>query len=279
MENGVGAGLIIKNGEETAITKSYQLQPETSVFQAEIMAINKAIDTLDDKNVNGKDIIIFTDSQSALGAIDKHKTNSKIVYETINKLNKLGKTNAIKLKWVKAHVGIDGNETADRLAKEGSIGSNASTLNIPLPHSQWKHKIKKHISLNRKPKPKTKPPRHFNMAWRDKFGKEVKTMNRPTLTIATQILTGHVHLNYHLHKMTKSNSPLCEMCEDEEETTNHFIGTCPRWSQTRGEVLNTFYASLSDIVDTNKLKDIVNYVNKTKRLTTEMMAKNGSLQP
>ena len=174
MDNGVGAGLIIKNGEETAITKSYQLQPETSVFQAEIMAINKAIDTLEESDINSKDIIIFTDSQSALGAIDKHKTNSKIVLDTVNKLNKLGKANNLNLKWVKAHVGIDGNETADRLAKEGSAGINASTLNIPLPHSQWKHKIKNHITLNRKPKPKTKPPRHFNMAWRDKFEKRLK---------------------------------------------------------------------------------------------------------
>ena len=60
------------------------------------------------------------------------------------------------------------------------------------------------------------------------------------------------------------------------ETTNHFIGTCPRWAQTRGEVLSTHYASLSEIVDNNRLKDIITYVNKTKRLTTEMMAKNGN---
>ena len=279
MDSGVGAGIYIKNGKETAITKAYHLNDETSVFQAEMMAINKAIETLDDQKVKTKNITIFTDSQSALGAIDKHKTNSKTVNSTISKLNKLGKNNTIKLKWVKAHVGLDGNEIADGLAKEGSTGTNADNLKIPLPHSKWKQKIKNYIALNKKPKPKAKPPRHFNMAWRTKFDKEVKKLKRPALRIATQILTGHSQLNYHLHKITKTNSPLCPMCGDDKETTNHFIGTCPGWAQTRGEVLNTHYASLSDIVENNRLKDIITFVNKTKRLTTETMAINGNTQP
>ena len=43
----------------------------------------------------------------------------KVVNATARKQTLLGQ-DAVELEWVKAHMGIGGNERADRLAKEGS---------------------------------------------------------------------------------------------------------------------------------------------------------------
>ena len=64
------------------------------------------------------------------------------------------------------------------------------------------------------------------------------------------LLTGHVTLNYHLNKYKPDKiSKTCPHCLAEEETTNHYIGQCPKWSAQRSAVFNSFYLSISEVVD------------------------------
>ena len=68
--------------------------------------------------------------------------------------------------------------------------------------------------------------------------------NRKELRIATQFITGHIGLNYHLHKINRSETAMCESCELEEETVEHFIGRCPTYHMLRQKYLNTFSDTL-----------------------------------
>ena len=111
------------------------------------------------------------------------------------------------------------------------------------------------------------PPSHFKRMWRQKFTKGILKLNKGNLRIATQILTGHATLNYHLHKYKPNKYPkTCPHCLVEEETVNHFLGQCPKWSHQRGTFFNSFYLSSSDIVDSFSLTTILNFINDTKRL-------------
>ena len=67
---------------------------------------------------------IFVDSQAAIKALDSVEMSSKLVLDTKTELNILSKKGSITLVWTKAHhVGIEGNEEADKLAKEGRADS------------------------------------------------------------------------------------------------------------------------------------------------------------
>jgi hypothetical protein len=93
--------------------------------------------------------------------------------------------------------------------------------------------------------------------------------NRSGYRTATHLITGHAGLNYHLHKMTVTDSPICPSCEIEEETVSHFLGQCPAHALTRMEFFNTFYDSLLNIFKHNNILNIVKFANKTGRFQPE----------
>ena len=107
----------------------------------------------------------------------------------------------------------------------------------------------------------------FNILWRDKFPKDLIRMNKRDLRAATQILTGHAYLNYHLSKLNLSVQPLCSLCETEYDTVPYFLAQCPMLWQLIVEFFDTHhYTTFTDIVDRYNLKRIIGYVNRTNHL-------------
>ena len=73
------------------------------------------------RGVQNERIRICTDSQAAIMALSSHKVTSRLVWECIKTLNELAEHNKITLMWVPGHCGVEGNEKADELAKQGSM--------------------------------------------------------------------------------------------------------------------------------------------------------------
>jgi ribonuclease HI len=64
--------------------------------------------------------LFIRDSQAAIKTLGKYQITSKLVWDCHQSLTQLAKHNRVQLIWVPGHEGIDGNETADQLARTGS---------------------------------------------------------------------------------------------------------------------------------------------------------------
>ena len=118
----------------------------TTVFQAEIIAINEACKKcIDTKQNNMQYIKIFSDSQAAILALNSNTVTSSLVKQTINTLNLLaGSTERLEICWIKAHVGYKGNERADQLAREAVKNSQVG-VNTPQSWACYKAQLKYEI--------------------------------------------------------------------------------------------------------------------------------------
>ncbi|GBN40983.1 hypothetical protein AVEN_71266-1 [Araneus ventricosus] len=107
MNGRVGSAFVLYFGGDEIDSFTYRLSDNSSVFMAEVYAINIL------RNLEYGDLI--TDSRSALMALDS--LNEKRAYVNRIKRKIANYSGKVNLKWVRAHKGTKGNERADYLAK------------------------------------------------------------------------------------------------------------------------------------------------------------------
>ncbi|GBM01233.1 hypothetical protein AVEN_253628-1 [Araneus ventricosus] len=106
--------------------------------QAELAALGEAVDWAIE---NKKKINIYTDSRSSIEALKSYRSRSKFVISI--KIKFCLKEGLVGLAWVKAHVGIPGNDLADHFAKLASVEGEG--MDIPYPYSFVKFTLKKKL--------------------------------------------------------------------------------------------------------------------------------------
>lgn len=267
-ERGTGFGYVIPqdgNSRETQ-TFSAKLPDFCSVYQAELIALTAAAEAI--TGYTNREIYLLTDSQASINTLTKPISNSKTAIDCRRALNDLATNNSVAVVWIAGHEGHWGNELADQAAKEGTVSENS--CRGYLPQSHIKHAINNRVREDDTKIWTAKGPRHSKLALNNNQ-EHIKNLtrlhrNRNEYRTAVHLITGHAGLNYHLHKLGKVSSKTCPNCEGGDETVGHFLGQCPAFAAIRGEIFNTYYASLSEIFDNHSISEIVRYANKTKRL-------------
>ena len=133
-----GCGIHIKHNDRVIYNGHFYLGTNATVFQAEVIAIQKASTWLHSQNFTNTVITIHSDSQASLAALDKVTINSETVLKCTEALNDLGKNNKLNLKWIKAHVGI-GRPTLEKVRN--------SYLLTPIPIGMTL-RIPKHLRIS-----------------------------------------------------------------------------------------------------------------------------------
>ncbi len=129
-----------------------------SVFTTELIAILLAIQWVEE--VKPIRAVICSDSMSALNSLsgDISTTRQELIYEILINLLRIQKMGIVlRFMWVPAHVGVQGNETVDKLAKQAMKHMNIE-VQIPLSKAEIKGIIKEHI----------------NKKWQEMWDREVK---------------------------------------------------------------------------------------------------------
>jgi len=107
-------------GQSVGRRLSISLGRYATVFQAVIYAILACAYEIQLYGRPEKYVSKCSDSQAALKALQAART-SPLVQQCQKALNDISTQHAVGLYWVLEHVGVRGNETADRLARDGSV--------------------------------------------------------------------------------------------------------------------------------------------------------------
>ena len=67
------------------------------------------------------EVYILSDSQSAIKALCSTTITSNTVWSCLLSLKKLSRRRKVHIMWIPGHEGHEGNEEADRLAKQGAV--------------------------------------------------------------------------------------------------------------------------------------------------------------
>ena len=120
------------------VSYMYRLPDDTNIFIAELLAVSRAIDKINENN--GQKFLICCDSLSVLQAI-KNGTPNFLVHQIYDQLE--NSTKEICFEWCPSHLNIPGNTQADLMAR------NALDLDeieiLPLDYTDYKIKIQKYL--------------------------------------------------------------------------------------------------------------------------------------
>ena len=258
-----GAGVTIKYPNGTKTRTSLPCGRYCSNYTAEIKAIDKAITILHSNFTeiapSPDDIVIFTDSLSALQDLENlsQKTNTEIT-ELATKIDALlGDFNIhLTLQWIPGHIGIQGNEAADKLAREGASKEQPDN---PLDMQTTKQILRNNSKeewMNRWATGTTGRSVYKEMS-NPKKNDSINQLCRANQSTIFQWRTTHTRVNFHLNRLNPEHAPHCRNCNAPYETVKHILLECTKLQLLRKQYLppqpsiqNTLYGTCSQMNQT-----------------------------
>ncbi|GBO30232.1 hypothetical protein AVEN_188114-1 [Araneus ventricosus] len=120
LDGRVGCAFVVFYNKTELDYRKFRLNESSTVFMAEVMAIQQAVQYVKANDLGQVNII--SDSRSALTALSAVEEVRDIINNIKEDIKEYkGK---ITLTWIRAHMGTFGNERADQLAKEETLISD-----------------------------------------------------------------------------------------------------------------------------------------------------------
>ena len=237
-DQGVGSGAAIFIGNEMVAQLKIKLDNRCSNNQAEQMAIIKAleaIESLHKTSINPRTATIFTDSRVTLDSLHNANNHTYLVEEIRKRVASLEKCEwKIAFSWVKAHVGIYGNELAERLAKEAARSNGTSMAFNRIPKSTLYYEAAEEAKQKWQDEWSTcakaaATKQYVPTVW-GRLG--IKINLTPNLAA---MLTGHGRTRAYLHRFKLRDDATC-ICGQGDKTTDHLLFHCTK-THTQRDVL------------------------------------------
>lgn len=228
----VGAAVSVwRDGAEKSF-RTIKLDSFCTVYQAELLAILRATELAE--KMTDTNVHILSDSRSSLESVINNNSANPLAFSIAGNIAKLQAAGVdVQLVWVRAHVGLPGNERADELAKRAAHKKTSANYD-KFPVSYARRVIRENT-------------KH---AWAKEYLESVAGKNislfLPDLPLAysyamktnptplmTQVLTGHGGTAQYLHRFALRAAPGCICDPDVEESVLHVLTECPRFDAMR----------------------------------------------
>ena len=229
-----GAGAAIFKRSELAANVQQKLYNRCSNNQAEQLATLKVVETIESmnsKSITPRTVLIFTNSRVSLDSIHNYNSYAYLVIEIMKKLtSKMTTKKKIKFSWVKAHVGIFGNEITDRLAKEVARNDATTYEYSKTPISALNREAAKDALIKWQEQwtktSKAEATKEYFPTVPDGIGTKIHLTAK-----LTAVLTGHGKTKAYLHRFNLKYDAKC-ICNEGDQTMDHILLHC---TETRNQ--------------------------------------------
>ncbi|XP_055524853.1 uncharacterized protein LOC129718269 [Wyeomyia smithii] len=233
-----------------------RLPNNSSVYNAELTAILKATKHIFNSNFNK--YIIITDSLSALSALSDYSSNHPMIQSIFDNIFSCQqKSKTIKLYFVPSHMGIHGNEIADKAEKEASHE----------PNSRGKLLAKDFINFS-----KNGMSQHWENKWNNITENKYRLIRNSTshwhcvnkfskrdAVVLTRLRLGHTSYT-HSYLMSKDNPPICDSCK-QNISVQQIFEHCSKYTAIRKSFSNNGIDALKD--NMKSIKNVINFMKQT----------------
>jgi ribonuclease HI len=243
-----GCAAVWRNGEGGWQGRKIFMGRNKEVFDAELYAIWLGLKATRDHQgewaaVGPKSITIFTDSQAALKRMKNDDPGpgqwlARRILRTERQLRQAGWTT--EFRWIPGHKGVEGNEVADRWAKEGAGASSAERL----PRKEESITTLAHVARG-----VTETKWHEHLAWVKErcHGKRYYHLkesqrtdpvaSRARKAVASrfyQFRMGKARIGPYLAMVGQAENDKCWWCgSGASQTREHLFKYCGRWKDQR----------------------------------------------
>ena len=214
----------------------YKRLPNTStIFSAELKALVMALEYISQSQKDK--FIIFSDSLSSLQALQGNDSENIFAMQIIEGYKILSEEydKTVMFCWIPSHIGIPGNETADRAAK---TALDLPITEMPIHYADFKTRIKDYT----------------NLLWQQRWDQQIHNklhevkpdLNsaRPSVcayrreeVVLSRLRIGHTYLT-HIHLLKRENPPQCVACQC-TLTVKHILVECADFLQIREKYYDT----------------------------------------
>ena len=242
-----------------AVTPTYSMSKaynkSNSIFSAELRALILALEYI--QTTNHRNYIIFSDSKSSLQALQDLQTSNPLVCRALELHTTLcNEHKNIVFCWLPSHVGIRGNEAADRAAK-GALTSAVSIAEVPA--SDWKPKAVQFVqNIRNRNWEEVQSNKLKEIVPNLKEHQQLQCHNRRDEVVLTRLRIGHSRLT-HSFLLKGEPPPECFGCNT-RYTLKHILLECENFSNIRRRFYNC--NNMYDLFHTVKKETILAYVRE-----------------
>ena len=239
-----------------------KLRSEASVYSAEAAALEMALNIIEKSTKST--FLILTDSLSCLKSLEHSDTSDTRILKLLIKLHSLQQASkTVTFAWIPSHVGISGNETADHYAKEAL--SLPEKNHSKIPFSDFKHKIKEHITSTWTELWKQQKTNKLNTIQPRISPRKPLSLRRRESVIFTRLKIGHTHVT-HKHLLEGEEAPFCVSC-NQTFTVRHILTECAEFNNSRHKYFRcTDIKTLFEIVEPRKILNFVKEIGLISKI-------------
>jgi ribonuclease HI len=228
----VGSGMVIPS---LSHIRGWRLDPGHTIVAAELYGILQALKYLSANRT--LPAVICTDSRSSLQLLQQAfpSNYTHLVAAIQMHLHQLP-TGAVHLQWVPSHAGLQGNEAADKAAKQAAASAD-QTAQVPFDFSELKSVVHRSIW------------NFWQLKWTSIRGQFALGMIKPSVhpwahrmlqtrrfeTLFARLRLGTAPLNKSLFQIRQAPSPLGPSCQV-PETAHHYLIACIEYAEARSQL-------------------------------------------